>query len=130
MISSANWGREVPPQPSHPLQLLDLLADPGLERAVQLGQLIEEADVLDGDDRLVGEGLDELSLGGREILHLVPPDPEHADRRPLPQQRRVEQRPVAVAVLGRLARRILLVGLGRHVVDVHQSPAEERAARD
>jgi hypothetical protein len=58
------------------LQLLDgspQLAGPGL-------QLLEQADVLDGNHRLVGEGFDQFDLLVGERPNLHPPHRNHADQ--------------------------------------------------
>ena len=56
--------------------------------AVLLLQFREQPHVLDGDDRLVGERLEERDLLGREGMDLGPPiDEDDAQRRALAQQR-------------------------------------------
>ena len=56
-----------------------------LDRAAEfvgaLAQFVEQSRILDGDDCLVGEGLDQLDLLVGEGLHLVAVDDEYADRR-------------------------------------------------
>ena len=55
--------------------LLQRLGDLGMslgDSAVLLLQFREQAHVLDGDDGLVGEGLEQLDLLLREGLHLTP----------------------------------------------------------
>src|SRR5215471_15515521 len=42
-------------------------------------QLLEEAHVLDGDDRLIGERLEEWKLLGRKCASLLPDEREHTD---------------------------------------------------
>ena len=55
--------------------------------AVLLLQLLEQAHVLDGDDRLVREGLEQRDLLVGERAHFLPPDVDGADRHPLAHQR-------------------------------------------
>ena len=50
-------------------------------------RLVEEADVLDSDDRLIGKGLDELDLAVGERAHLVPSERDHAKKDALPCHR-------------------------------------------
>ena len=49
--------------------------------------LVEQADILDGDHRLVGEGLDQLDLARRERARLGASEDEYAVHLPSPQQR-------------------------------------------
>ena len=101
-----------------------------LERFGQLGvarlQLLEQAHVLDGDDRLVREGLHErdLLVGERLDLQLVDRDdphqgvaPEHGDR---------HHRPDRVHVLYGVA----ILGIGLDIGDLHGSPLEGGSRRD
>src|SRR3990172_4476888 len=63
------------PPPPHRLGFFDRssqLAGPCL-------QFLEEADVLDGDDRLVGEGFDQLDLLFRELTDPCPADRDGPD---------------------------------------------------
>ena len=48
---------------------------------------IEQADILDRDAGLVGEGFDQLDLPRREIAHLGAREREHTDRRAFAQDR-------------------------------------------
>ena len=71
--------------------------DPGrggllLER---LFRLVEQADVLDGDDGLVGEGLKERDVVVRERLGLASADADHSERPVFPEYR--DKRLAAVA---------------------------------
>src|SRR5215470_818253 len=50
------------------------------EVAIPRLQLLEQADVLDGDDRLVGKGLDHFDLHPQERSYFTSPKAEHADR--------------------------------------------------
>ena len=77
------------------------------EIAVANLQLLEEADVLDGDDGLVGEGRDKLDLLVGEGLHLGAPEREGADELRL---RGASGRPRMVRIVGvaRFGRRQLV----------------------
>src|SRR5262245_63799081 len=65
------------------------------ERAVLLLQLREEPDVFDGDDRLVGEGLQEIYLFFREWLNLCASERHHPDCDALAQYRNAHDTAVA-----------------------------------
>ena len=69
------------------------------EGASQLGvtrvQLREQANVLDGDDRLVGEGPDERDLLFGEGPRLLAPAEDDAERHPVAEHRHGQKRPVA-----------------------------------
>jgi hypothetical protein len=76
---------EVAPQPPHPLQLLHLLADAALKRAVQfrelsrsLLQIAKELCVLNCDHGLVSERGHQINLLGGERLDLTLGDPTAA----------------------------------------------------
>src|SRR4030095_2258305 len=56
--------------------LVERFAEGGVARLERL----EQPDVLDGDDGLVGEGLHELDLRGRERLDLASSAPDGPDR--------------------------------------------------
>src|SRR5262249_16670107 len=56
-------------------------------------QLLEQAYVLDRDDRLVGEGPQQLDLGIREPPGLPPDDADRTDRLALAQHRQAENAP-------------------------------------
>src|SRR3990172_2309188 len=75
-------------------------------------QFLEEADVLDGDDSLVGEGLDKGDLLVGEWPDLAPPCRDHPDKGVLPKHRDGQDRPRAfdsVEVPRRILRIILEV---------------------
>jgi len=55
--------------------------------AVESFQLAEEAHVLKGDGGLVGEGLDEIDLGGGEGLDLASATANHTDRSTVSEDR-------------------------------------------
>jgi hypothetical protein len=97
------------------------LADLGMglsERAIPCLQLSKEADVLDRNDGLVGEGLEERDLLVRKRIHLSPAEQERADRHPLPKQRSGQDRTVALQLgVGCGFRKPLRLGLGISKVD-------------
>ena len=99
-----------------------------LHRARQLGrplpQLVEQADVLDGDHRLVGERLEKRDLLGREGMDLGPPsDEDDAQRRALAQQRRHQHCPGDGPGLPHAGHGFRELRLGRHdVLDVDRPP--------
>ena len=96
------------------------LARPGL-------QLLEEADVLDRDHRLVGEGLHQADLPVAEAACLGAPARDDPDHGVVPQHRDGEERAVSARPLGRRAERI---GRQReHVVHV-DDPALEHCLPD
>ena len=75
-------GADRPADLAERLQLLDAVLE-----------LLEESGVLDGDDRLVREGLHQLDLLVRERLDLTPTEEEHARSAPDPG---ASERPAAV----------------------------------
>ena len=90
-------------------------------------QLLEQAAILDGNDGLVGEGLDELDLAWRELAPLAPRQRKPPDPRIPAAQRDAQNRPIAHQRL-ELG---VIIGIGRDVADVHhliaqQHPADER----
>ena len=103
------------------LERLGEVAVPGL-------QLLEEADVLDGDDGLGGEGLEELDLlvGERAELHAAEQD--RADRHPLAQEGSGERGSVAVPL--RVGRALRELGVGRgEIVHVDELPIDHGPPR-
>src|SRR5207247_6672621 len=72
-----------------------LLLERLCEVTVTCLQLLEEAHVLDGDDRLVGEGLEEIDLRLGERAGLDPADSNRSDRVAIPQHRDGEKAPQA-----------------------------------
>src|ERR1700730_1065296 len=94
------------------------------EVAVARLQLLEEADVLDGDYGFVGEGLEERDLGVREWLDLRPADSDHADRYIVAQEWYGQDRLHTVLRRRRLWK--LPDGL-RHVTDVDRLAIDHRS---
>src|SRR4029453_7620757 len=92
-------------------QRLGEIAVPGL-------QLLEEADVLDGDDGLVGKGLEELDLLVRERPDLHAADQDGSEGLAFAQERRGEGGPVAVGPLRLPAVRELRFRFRRAIADV------------
>ena len=62
-------------------------------------QFIEQANVLDGDDGLVGESLDEFDLLVGEWFNYRSRKNERTDRHSIPKQRNAEIAPVATQLL-------------------------------
>src|SRR5262249_28493474 len=92
-------------------------------------QLGEEADVFNGDDGLVGEGLEERDLSFAEELNLRSAELDAADGDPLSQQRNAEDRaetelPRVLDRVGKLAVFVLEVG------DLYRTRLEHRSASD
>ena len=101
-----------------------LLQRPG-EVGGALLQLLEEAGVLDGDDRLIRERLEEGDLALVERPRLVASQADRADGDAISQQRRVEEHP------GSERLDVWELGANRFVVDVgdvYQRSVEDRAA--
>ena len=96
------------------------LARPGL-------QLLKQAHVLDGNDRLVGEGRHEPDLLVGERSHLRPPDGEDADEHVLLQQGHAQNRPQAQQPLGL---ELSVLGVREDVGDVYDPALEGRSPRD
>jgi len=87
-------------------------------------RLVESPHVLDGDDRLVGEGLHERDLSVRERANLVPPERQCAEQGLLPEYGDAEDR-TNLAAPEPLAP--LLRGVGGEVIDMHHVPGEADA---
>src|SRR5262249_15775048 len=97
------------------------------EGLVLLLQLREQPHVLDGDDRLVGEGLQKRDLLVRERDRLSATEQDHTDRRSLSQQGNAERRPLTGlsgerASLGILLRFPLEIGHGNSLPLEHGAP--------
>ncbi|MBA7467261.1 hypothetical protein ES707_02475 [subsurface metagenome] len=89
--------------------------------------LVEQADVLDGDHRLVGEGRDQLDLPFRVWLDDLAAEEQHADRLAAAHHRNAEQ--------GTVAGDLLHVGIaifrvGQCVCNLDGPPRQQRAADD
>ena len=72
------------------------------ELAVARLELLEQADVLDRDHRLGGEGLEQLDLLVRERPRARPPDEDAAQGRAVPQERHHEDCPDPIVVQAKL----------------------------
>ena len=93
-------GRRAGDDPQH-LAGGGLLLQRLREVAVAILQLLEQARVLDGDDRLVGEGLQQRDLRIREGPHLLAANHDRPDRRALAQQRGHQHGPQTPTSLSR-----------------------------
>ena len=90
-------------------------------------KLLEQPNVLDRDHRLVGESRDQLDLPIGERLNLRPPQPDHADRHALAQQRHAQHG----ADLTQPRIGLLRVDVfAPRVHDLHRPPLQRRAADD
>jgi hypothetical protein len=106
-----------------------------LGEVVVLGlELLEEPDVLDGDDRLVGEGLEQRDLASREwprpSLGTSSPDGDSTDRRPALQHRHGKEAPVTCG-FRHLSTRRREVGIALEVAYVNDpsTPSSGRRSR-
>src|SRR5262249_23281094 len=99
------------------------------EVAVPRLQFLEQPHILDGDDRLVGEGLEESDLTLAEEASPGAAEHDRADRDTFSYQRDTEYRAPALAprVLARLGK---LARLGLYVSDVDGPPIQHRSATD
>jgi len=99
-----------------------------LERLGQLRiaglQLLEQAHVLDGNYRLVGEGLQQSDLRLAERLRFQPPDGDRADRLAAEQHRHGQRAPVLDAE----RYGPVVVGVFEHIRYVDHRPIEDRPA--
>ena len=88
-------------------------------------EFLEEADVLDGDDGLVGERLEERGLGVGEMARRLPREDDDQRRRvPLTQHRHAEYAPEAA----RPEAGERVVGIVLHVGDLDRLPSQDRPA--
>ena len=83
---------------------------------------LEQAGILDGDDRLVGERPDQIDVFVGERLDLGTAQHEHADRTSLSHQRHAQHRPEPDPVR-RLQERVFRVG--KHVGHLHDLVIEQ-----
>src|SRR5713101_6228485 len=90
-------------------------------------QLLEQAHVLDGDDGLVGEGLEQRDLTFREAPNLGAPGADCADCHPFAHQRQGDHGPVPVPSRD-LAALWKLVPLSLQIGDMNRQAFQHRAA--
>src|SRR5262249_59745018 len=86
-----------------------------------------QADVLDGDHCLVGEGLEQADLLAGEWAYLESPDEDRADGRLLAQQRHGQDCPDAGAPYAGVNLWSVPIELLQDVFEVHRSLLENRA---
>ena len=97
-----------------------------LELPALVLDFVEQADIGDGDHRLVGKGRDQVDLLLRERLDLRSGQQHGADRRSRAQQRHAEHGAVAADALG------LIFGIfriGEHVRNLDDAAFQRRPAR-
>ena len=94
----------------------------------RLFRLVEQADVLDRDDGLVGERLQELDLPVGERPDLGPSDGDRPDGLGPAEQRNIERRPETVGPRHDTALGVF-VDLGLQIGDVDRPPVEHRTSR-
>src|SRR5207247_4515368 len=97
-----------------------------LQRA---SRLVAQPDVVEADDRRIGEGLEEGDLLVAEGVPLCPPNVYRADRRTLAQEWDAEYRPIAKlpsrgSGFGKLLR------VGQDIAHVNGSPLEHATTTD
>ncbi len=86
-------------------------------------ELLEEADVLNGDDGLVGEGLQECDLRGRETARGCSRDHDRADHLRLPKHRHAQSPAPAPNPCGVL---VPILRVSHHVFEVDDRAAADR----
>src|SRR5262249_21411783 len=99
------------------------------QRLVLLLEFLEEAHILDGDDGLVGEGLQEDNVLVRKRSDLGTADEDRAERLALRQQRGRECRPVAIPESHRPAFGELILRRGE-IVDMNRTTIYDGATGD
>jgi hypothetical protein len=93
----------------------------------RLFRLVEQSDILDRDDRLIGEGLRQLDLLVREWAYFDSPHPDDANGNTLPQERRGQHRPSGGTGASRAGHRLReLLGQREQILDVYSSPVTHR----
>jgi hypothetical protein len=94
------------------------------ERGVLGLKLGEQPRVLDGDGRLIGEGLYQSDLTVRERQHLVPVDEDHAQQLGSPEHRNRKHRPDRISVH---IHPIGVIGILLRIVNVNGAALQGRA---
>src|SRR5262245_33528334 len=100
----------------------------GGERLILLLQFCEQPNILDGDDRLVREGLHQFDLALCEWADLGAHARDHAERHAIAEQRHREHGAGSEAPLERSSDWILLLRHHGKVVDMYRRTVEDRAA--
>src|SRR5262245_27792709 len=102
-----------------------------LERLLQLGRarlhLLEQSRILDGDDGLVGKGLEQGDLFGGKVALLLALQREYADLLTLAPKRGGEESSEADQMLLSAAR---VLGIGQNIRYLHRLALERRTAGD
>ena len=91
---------------------------------------MNSAHILDGDDGLVGEGLQQPDLPFCKWADLGADRDDHAERNGIAEQRHREHRVMPVTRLERPADRVLLLRQHGKVVHMHRRPVQDGAASD
>ena len=115
--------------PDHLEQLAGrrLLLEGHPQLAVARLQLFEQADILDGDHGLVGEGPEHLDVAGGERSRLAPLDDDGADRATIRSEHRHGEKASPTAG----SRHILLIlRVFSHVADLGDGTSKDRPPRD
>ena len=94
----------------------------------RLFRLVEQADILNGDDCLIGKGSHQLDLLLGKGLNLDSTDHDHADDSAFPEHRDGEDRAVHLILCPKILRPLVL-GIGQDVVDVHGSALQDSPSR-
>src|SRR5262249_32728591 len=92
-------------------------------------RLVEQADVLDGDDRLVGEGLKQCNLSLCKELGFGASNSDSTNGDGFPQERTAENGPVAEAARAGTGLRVFL-SLRRQVQNVNRPSLDDATAND
>src|SRR5262249_5347680 len=84
---------------------------------IALLQFLEQPHILDGDDRLVGEGFEELDLLIRERPDRLSPDNDHSNGDTFPEHRNSEYGPETADFL---SLRPLIIGVRQNIVNMNR----------
>ena len=90
-------------------------------------RLIEETHVLDRDGGLIRERAQELYLPVGERLHRRAPECDRSERDAFSEHRCRQDRPLSHLTRATNPGRVLLFGLGQHVLDMHHAALDDRS---
>ena len=108
------------------LQSLGQLRVGRFELSGSLLEFLEQPDVLDGDDGLVGKDLQQSDLLVGERTDLCTPNRNHSNRSPLPQQRCAKDSSSSSALLEDFRFRKLAIKFSGDVMDMDCRPVDHR----